>query len=99
MSTETSSSKAKQIIDFISRDLVVIFATSGILSNQADPNRSDGPVPQSVKVLTWIILGVASIQLVLRLIIVTYRYRTQRLFKGAHQPTGQNEAVATKNNN
>lgn len=82
----------------IFHDLVVIFATSGILSKHADPNRSDGPVPQSVHILAWIILGVASIQFVLRLIIVFYRYRTQPLFKVTLQPVGQNEATTTKNN-
>lgn len=63
---------------------MVVFATSGILSKQVDPNRPDGPVPDSVQILTWIILGVASVQLIARLAIVTYRYRTQPLFK--HMP-------------
>lgn len=60
---------------------MIIFATSGILSKQAEKNRPDGPVPESVQILTWIILGVASAQLIARLGIVIYRYRTQPLFK------------------
>nr|CAH0111439.1 unnamed protein product [Daphnia galeata] len=60
---------------------VVIFAVSGILSKQADQNRPDGPVPESVQILTWIILGVATVLFVTRLALVTYRYRTQPLFK------------------
>ncbi len=61
--------------------LVVIFAASGILSKQADQNRPDGPVPESVQILTWIILGVATVLFVTRLALVTYRYRTRPLFK------------------
>ncbi|XP_046652549.1 uncharacterized protein LOC124343300 [Daphnia pulicaria] len=60
---------------------VVIFATSGILSKHSDPKRPDGPVPESVQILTWIILGVASVQFIARLALVTYRYRTHPLFK------------------
>jgi multisubunit Na+/H+ antiporter MnhC subunit len=71
---------------------VIIFGTFGILSKQADPNRTDGPVPESVRILTWIILGVASIQLAVRLVIVIYRYRTRPLFESEPVATaGQNE--------
>ncbi|EFX90051.1 hypothetical protein DAPPUDRAFT_309800 [Daphnia pulex] len=71
---------------------VIIFGTFGILSKQADPNRTDGPVPESVRILTWIILGVASIQLAVRLVIVIYRYRTRPLFESEPVPTAvQNE--------
>lgn len=72
--------KVNLLMIFLS-NLVIIFATSGILSKQAERNRPDGPVPESIQILTWIILGVASAQLVVRLVLVIYRYRTQPLFK------------------
>ncbi|KAI9555306.1 hypothetical protein GHT06_017821 [Daphnia sinensis] len=76
---------------------VIIFATSGILSKQAEQNRPDGPVPESVQILTWIILGVASAQLVARLVLVIYRYRTQPLFK--IQSISAREEILTVQNN
>ncbi len=66
---------------------MIIFGTFGILSKQSDQNRPDGPVPESIRILTWIILGVASIQLSIRLAIVIYRYRTRPLFEIEPVPT------------
>jgi len=64
---------------------VVIFASSGVLTKQMEVDRIDGPVPKSVYILTWIVLGVASGLLVLRLAFVIYRYRNQPLFSDNHQ--------------
>ena len=77
----------QQEINTLFSHAVIIFATFGILSKQADPNRSDAPVPESVRILTWIILAVASIQLAVRLAIVIYRYRTRPLFEIEPVPT------------
>ena len=74
---------------------VIIFASFGILSKQADQSRPDGPVPESVQILTWIILGVASVQFITRLALVIYRYRTQPLFKMIHE-SAQEETIRVK---
>lgn len=83
----------------VSQYPVVIFATCGILSKQADPKRPDGPVPQSVQVLTWIVLGIACAQFIARISVVIYRYRTQPLHKTNPEiATIQQENIAIKNN-
>ena len=72
---------------------VVIFATGGILSKQADVNRRDGPVPESVHIFTWVILGIAIIQIIARVSIVIYRYRTQPLHTNPDRTTIQPKAT------
>ena len=72
---------------------VVIFATGGILSKQADVNRRDGPVPESVHIFTWVILGIAIIQIIARVSIVIYRYRTQPLRTNPERTTIQPKAT------
>lgn len=75
----------------ITQYMVVIFASSGVLTKQMEVDRIDGPVPKSVHILTWIVLGVASGLLVLRLAFVIYRYRTQPLFSDSHQNNPNNK--------
>ena len=70
---------------------VVIFAVSGILSKQADPTRPDGPVPTSVQILTWVILGIAIGQFIARILIVLYRHKKQPLFKVKTAPLSEQE--------
>lgn len=65
---------------------VIIFATFGILNRQGDQSRPDGPVPENVRILTWLVLGVASVQLCARYAITIYRYRTRPLFQVEPQP-------------
>lgn len=57
---------------------VVMFAVGGILSKQSAAQRPDGPVPESVSVLTWITFALATFLFVFRLVIVTWRYCSQK---------------------
>ena len=66
---------------------------SVVLSKQADVNRRDGPVPESVHIFTWVILGIAIIQIIARVSIVIYRYRTQPLRTNPERTTIQPKAT------
>jgi len=80
----------KYVRYLVSQYPVVIFATSGILDKQKAKNDDPSPssaVPESVSILTWIVLAVATTLLVARLALVAYRYRTQPLYGGGRSPS------------
>lgn len=69
----------------------MIFATAGILDKQKNADAS-ALVPESVSILTWIVLAVATALLAARLVIVAYRYRTRPLYGGSRS---ENTATVT----
>jgi len=71
---------------------VVIFASGGIVDSQMAKSASAGPdspdpIPESVAVLGWTVLSVASALFLFRLAIVIYRFKFQPLYSG-DEPSG-----------
>lgn len=73
-----------------------MFASGGIVDNQAKKSSAAAgvnQVPESVSILTWTVLGIASGLFLLRLAIVVYRFKTRPSFQNKVDTNGHQDAA------